>query len=438
MPTALVINPWVTDFKLYDEWMHPLGLYVTMSLLRQNDWDVVYINCLERDDKTRAKRFGTGDFPSGPAAKPALYESVPRRYKRYGISAEKLDQILWGIPFPDMVLVGTGMTYWFEGLRATVEAVYRRWHNATIILGGISATLMPDLLRKHLPRAHIIPGPIASASAQLEHLPLKNKLFATEFPPPDLRDAMALTPILRHAPILTTLGCPLRCSYCASHLLQPRFEARPHKRILAEVGYAVHERGVSDLAFYDDALLYQASDHFLPLLRALTRQTDGKVRLHAPNGMHMRWLSGSIVEAMKTAGFATIRLGYESGNPSHAKETGYKAHPTGLRRAISKLFDAGFGGRQIGVYLMGGLPGQTPNDLIREIRFVASLGVLPKPVFLSPVPGTPLFGGYAKRFPQLRIDPLWHNDTFFIMQLEGWSWQAIEEIRACAREAKPE
>ena len=30
---ALVVNPFITDFKLYDEWMHPLGLYFLIDLL---------------------------------------------------------------------------------------------------------------------------------------------------------------------------------------------------------------------------------------------------------------------------------------------------------------------------------------------------------------------------------------------------------------------
>ena len=60
--TALVINPWVTDFKLYDEWMHPLGLYFLISLLTFNGFDVHYCNCLRRDPTSKPKRFATGDF----------------------------------------------------------------------------------------------------------------------------------------------------------------------------------------------------------------------------------------------------------------------------------------------------------------------------------------------------------------------------------------
>jgi hypothetical protein len=77
---------------------------------------------------------------------------------------------------------------------------------------------------------------------------------------------------------------------------------------------------------------------------------------------------------------------------------------------------------------MAGLPGQTPTDVAAEIDSVASLHVKVKPVFLSPVPTTPLFGHYATLFPELRTDPLSHNDSYFITRLPGWDGGAMQEI----------
>lgn len=433
MPTAVVINPWVTDIKLYDEWMHPLGLYFAISLLRRSGWKVAYVNCLMRDGKAPAKRYGTGDFPATEIEKPPLYASIPRRYKRYGITPQELDERMASLPRPDLVLVGTGMTYWIEGLRGTVEAVRRRWESAPLLLGGIAATLIPGYLRAALPGVHVVPGPLRSAGAEIERLYGRpGSLDATGWTP-DLRDALSLVPVLYHAPLLMSLGCPMRCGYCASNILQPRLEHRSHETVMDEARFAVEERGVRDLSFYDDALLHRADQHFLPLLRDLTRLGGEHIRLHAPNGMHVRWIDRPVADAMKAAGFVTVRLGYESGAAEHARNTGAKADLSGLRRAVDALLLAGFRRRDIGVYLMGGLPGQSPEELIAELDAVGSLGVRPKPVFLSPVPRTALFEQYARRFPQLREDPLWHNDAFFVTQLPGWGWRAMEEVGRKAR-----
>ena len=57
----LVINPYVTDFKLYDEWMHPLGLYFLMDILRKNGHSISYFNCLQSYSSSPRKH-GTASF----------------------------------------------------------------------------------------------------------------------------------------------------------------------------------------------------------------------------------------------------------------------------------------------------------------------------------------------------------------------------------------
>ncbi|HON10739.1 MAG TPA: hypothetical protein PLE24_07715, partial [Chitinispirillaceae bacterium] len=69
---VLVINPCVADFKLYDEWMHPAGLYLLLDILSRNNIETYYFDCLA-DGIRRAKRFGTGEFKSIETEKPDLY-----------------------------------------------------------------------------------------------------------------------------------------------------------------------------------------------------------------------------------------------------------------------------------------------------------------------------------------------------------------------------
>jgi hypothetical protein len=83
---------------------------------------------------------------------------------------------------------------------------------------------------------------------------------------------------------------------------------------------------------------------------------------------------------------------------------------------------------------MGGLPGQTARQMRGEIEFIASLGVRPKPVFLSPVPRTRLFDSYLSSHPEIGTDALWHNDAFFVTRLPGWGDQAMQELKLLAKE----
>ena len=157
--TALVINPWVTDFKLYDEWMHPIGLYFLISLLKFNGWDLHYINCLERDKNGKSKRHSTGDFPSKVINRPKVYKDIFRRYKQYGISEDLFTKKLHSISKPDIIFIGSSMTYWIKGLVNTVNKTKDIFPDVPIIIGGTSATLIPKILRRKLPDVDIFPGP---------------------------------------------------------------------------------------------------------------------------------------------------------------------------------------------------------------------------------------------------------------------------------------
>jgi hypothetical protein len=428
---ALVINPWATDFKLYDEWMHPTGLYALISLLRHNGWQVDFINCLDRGPYQRTKKYSTGEFPWIEQTAPAPLRAIPRRYKRYGIAAAELHQRLARLPRPDIVFLGSGMTYWIEGLAETLAAVERVMPGSRVVIGGIAATLMPDLLRMRFPRAIIHSGSLWDAAGAFE--PVPGLILHTAGWRQSMVPAFELLHTAHHGPAILTLGCPHSCTYCASKRLQPRAWFRDPALVADEIGFLVRQFGCTDFAFCDDALLYWAREALFVLLDHVTRRFPG-IRFHAPNGLHLRWLDREVAQRMVAAGCKTFRFGYESGRPEHARDTSSKAGRNQAAEKAALLRRIRDCSCDVGIYVMAGLPGQSRDQVIEDMRFIGSLGVKVKPVFLSPVPGSALFEEYARMIPGLRGDPHLHNDTFFITLLPGWSWTAVEEIRAIARE----
>lgn len=428
--TVVVINPWAIDFKLYDEWMHPLGLYFLISRLKHAGVTVRFFNCLDRLPGTRNKRFSTGDYPSVEVDRPQLYDGIPRTYKRYGRPRADLIRFLKNGPAPSAVLLGSAMTYWLPGLKYTVEVVRRILPGVPVVVGGTSAMLMPKLLRREATGVSIVPGSVFDSTALNGFLEIGEATTAGWRP--SLLDAYRETGRLRHGPVLATLGCPMACSYCASEALQPSFRIRDPRLVAEEVSYLAHEMGVRDFAFYDDALLYRADEGLGPLLDAL-RERRIRARFHLPNGLHLRWLTRSLLQRMKEAGFETLRFGYESGHHLQGDAVSHKATRRLTEQKIDLVRRAGFASTQVGVYVMGGLRGQTPGQMMEDIEFIAGLGVMVKPVFVSPVPRTALFETYAREFPALTKDPLWHNDTFFVTRLPGWGWDAAQQIHSAAQ-----
>jgi hypothetical protein len=426
---ALIINPLVTDFKLYDEWMHPVGLYFLYDYLRQCGYTVHMFNFLDPGFHVQEKKYGTGSFDYIEIPKPDLYQSIKRKYKLYGRSTQSFKEFLQTIPEPDIVCIGGTMTYWAPGMVETYSIVQRLLPNTTILCGGIAAQLIPDYLSSNMPKCKIIGNLKSIQSIDIQSLEFTHKNI--DFSTLSMSDALTTYNTLPHAPVLLSLGCPMRCSYCASSILQPIHQIRDVNVVIKEI-VSMIEKGVRDFAFYDDALLFQKETMLLPFLSAINNMNI-KVRFHTPNGLHVRYIDKPTLEQMAQAGFETLRFGYESGQSHHQSAVSGKVDRSQLEIKIAMALENGFTGKQIGVYVMGGLPKQTPGNLCEEMDFIHSLGVSVKPVFISPVPGTELFRQYSTKFPAIQSDPLWHNDTFFITNLEGWDDSGIEMIRQKAR-----
>ncbi len=423
---VLLINPWVEDFKLYDEWMHPLGLYLLAGILQREGHTPEILNLLERNSAEETKRYGTGRFEALEIPKPGLYQAIPRKYKRYGMSkSSAAERLQTGEP-PDLVCITSAMTYWAGGLLSTLDLVREVLGEVPVVVGGIAASLIPNLLKAMLPSAEIFSGNLFRAG---------NHEFASKPGPPE---SASLLPGLRlaapryHAPILTSFGCPHSCSYCASKALQPDFIPRLPDVTVAELDFCIRELGIRDFAVYDDALLFRAEQSLSALEPVLTSVGE-PVRIHTPNGIHAKFATSQVLSRMKNLGFTTIRIGYEAGTPRYRSETHRKVSQEAIASCVRRVFDHGWHREEVGVYVMAGLPGQDPRDVEDETLFIASLRCLVKPVFLSPVPGSRLFNRYAANFPVLTTNPLSHNDSYFVAQLPGWDFETMEHIKRLAR-----
>ncbi|HEX3020292.1 MAG TPA: B12-binding domain-containing radical SAM protein [Chitinispirillaceae bacterium] len=420
----LVINPYITDFKLYDEWMHPAGLYFLMDILHKNGHKISYFNCLQHS-LLPSEKYGTGRFNFEEIQKPALYCDIKRKYKRYGRPQNELREFLQSIPSQDIICVGSMMTYWALGVTETIQIVREVYPAVPIIIGGIAARLMPHYFS--CISDNCITGELADpeirALLQISKIPVPS--FLTGF--------RALAKPATHGPVMISLGCPMNCSYCASKILQPTFRYRPLELILNEIDFMIEQLGVTDFAFYDDALLYNAEAVFIPFLKKIIERTY-PIRFHTPNGLHLRFIQESLLKLMIKAGFVTIRFGYESGDQRYLHDISAKIRNDELTGKIKLIKQYCSEYQDIGIYIMGGLKDQTPQQMLAEMDFIGSLGIRTKPVFISPVPGTSLYMHYLKEFPMLQTDPFWHNDSFFITRLPAWSIEEVETVRKRAKQ----
>lgn len=445
-PFILLINPWIYDFAAYDLWVKPLGLLYIASVIKKNGFGVHLIDCLDPyhpkmvntsgGRKLSRKETGRGHFYQEQVEKPApLKGIINRRYKRYGITPAVIEQELALIPKPDVICVSSMMTYWYPGVFEVIKLVKAHHPEALVILGGIYATLCNEHAKK-LSKADIV----ISAQGECKALRIISDLtgkyidFTPDFTQLDTLPypAYELLSSRTSLPIITARGCPFKCTYCASSQLAPQFISRKPSCVVDEIEYFVSEEKTTDFAFYDDAFLYNPEHHSVPILKEIIRRKLN-VRFHFPNGLHIRYINQEIAQLMMETGCKTIRLGLETAEPAQQLSTGGKVFTEDFIRAANALKKAGFTDREVGVYILAGLPGQEANEVYKTVQLVKNQGLKPLIAEYSPIPGTALWKKAVALSPfPIAEEPLFHNNTLLPCQWEKFTLNDLELLKKVA------
>lgn len=436
---ALLVNPWIYDFTAYDFWLKPLGLLYAAGLLkRHTSFRLSFIDCLDRRHPLLPKRLktkpdGRGPFFKEEVPKPAALKDVPRKYSRYGIPVSLFRQELDRVPVPELVLLTCTMTYWYPGVQLAVELVRERFGQVPVILGGVYATLVPEHARRFSAADVILEGP-----AERKLLPLIRDILGEsacpplryekldELPPPSfelLRDRETL-------PLLTSRGCPFRCSFCAAPFLSQNFEQRSPSAVVEEIEKNHLLYHARNIAFYDDSLLLNKDRHIIPILKALIKK-DLPLAFHTPNGLHIREIDAELASLFRKARFASLFLSQESFEEKILESTSSKVKEGDLESALNALEQAGYSLSEINVYLIVGLPEQDASGIKESILRVQRLGAKPRLAYFSPVPGAPEWQRIVEKgYLSADADPLLHNKLTFPYLCGRLSPEDLSEIKS--------
>ena len=420
-PRVLLVNPPIYDFSAYDYWLKPYGLLRVAGMARgQLDMQLFdYLDrwCDEASTPARSDAWGRGPFEAALAPMPQALGAIKRPYRRYGRSRQSFQAFLAAHEPFDVVLAQTVMTYWYLGVREVIEDIRARSPRTKIVLGGVYATLCPEHAAS-LGADYVIEG------VALE--PLWRLLRVT--PQEGQIPLWEAYDTLRVGCLKLADGCPFRCTYCSVPQVYPPFASRPLERSLAELAWLC-ERGVENVAFYDDALLFKPQELLLPFLREVMKR-QLRVNFHTPNALNARFITEEVADLMVAAGFKTFHLGFESSAYAWQRKTGGKVYAHELEDAVGHLARAGADRRSMTAYLILGHPQGDQQDVEQSMRFAHEVGLRVMLSEFSPIPGTP-DGERCRQWVDLD-EPLWHNKTVFPLVFLGDT--EVQRLKALARE----
>jgi len=224
--------------------------------------------------------------------------------------------------------------------------------------------------------------------------------------PVEYKIVPALTPIKRTpvAPIITTRGCPFKCSFCGGSIVWKRtFRMRSPHSVVDEIEMLMKDYGVKEIFLSDDNFTL-VKEHVIGVCEEIIKRKLN-ISWACPNGVRIDCLDTEILQVMKEAGCHLLGFGIESGNQKILD----KAHKQLDLQLVPKVVKEA---KRLGLTTYGffiiGLPGETIRTIMQTIDFAKSLQ-LDRAWFniLVPYPGTEVFNKYLKKKPLTKIS--WAN-----------------------------
>ena len=201
--------------------------------------------------------------------------------------------------------------------------------------------------------------------------------------------------------VLTSRGCPYRCSYCFNHQIVERYRQEgalhrpreylrryPPERVVEEISQ-IRERypGISTVIL-DDDLFTMDREYVLTFCQLYREQGPG---LPFVANAHVHRFDAEIAEALAAAGCRICKFGLESGSPRVRREV--------LRRQMTNTqIEAAFAhahraGLHTSAFVMFGLPREGRSEIQETIELCARLQVgRVRWALFYPFPGTEAHG----------------------------------------------
>ncbi len=193
------------------------------------------------------------------------------------------------------------------------------------------------------------------------------------------------------ATMITSRGCPFRCSFCDKSVSGSGWRARSARSVVDELEHLVRALGVGFVNLYDDNFTLHRRRVAAICEAILARGLDVQWKCEA----RVDGVSAELLALMRRAGCRVVAYGVESADPGTLALLRKDVTLEKVRRAFALTREAGL--RSM-AYIILGAPGEDAEAVRATLRFVREIGAdYVQFSTLTAFPGTPLFESYRGR-----------------------------------------
>lgn len=192
-------------------------------------------------------------------------------------------------------------------------------------------------------------------------------------------------------PILSSRGCPYKCSYCPYIVFYKKWGFRTPVNVVDEIAYLIKNYGIKGLIFRDPIFTFDKKRSKNIALEILNRNIDIEWGCET----HLNHLDEELLKIMYKAGLRSIEVGIESIFSSTLKALNRNSIEERHQRKIIELCDK-LGIRTTAFYMIG-LPDDNKAKIEETIKYAKELNTSTASFnIFVPYPGTKFFDKMKK------------------------------------------
>ncbi|MDP3888803.1 MAG: radical SAM protein [bacterium] len=187
------------------------------------------------------------------------------------------------------------------------------------------------------------------------------------------------------AGMITSRGCPFKCTFCDHSVFGQIFRARSFKNVVDEMELLIKDFKAKEIKIWDDTFNLDP-ERVIAICREILKR---KLKFTWKCLCRVNFVNKKMLKLMKKAGCWQIAYGIESGNDQILETIKKGLNKEIVRQAVKLTKEAGIETR--GFFILG-LPGETEETLRETIDFAKELDLETADFnSLIPFPGTEIY-----------------------------------------------